>query len=226
MIKYQVSLNKGVEAFGTGPSITANEIVDTADASALAREIHHLNSLIPEQVAEAVLQNFCEAAANLMAMGYAVVLRSGADAAIRIYPDVHVKGGNINLDRAKALIPGTVALSLDNAGELVTKAGVTFRAKAECEPKFNDLLTKAEARLERKEVVEKAFVKRANASGDDAAEEGGGTPGGSGSDSGSGNNGGSGSDSGSGNGGSTGGSTGGGSGSATKPGGGGPVIDV
>lgn len=211
MIKYQVSLNKGVEAFGTGPTITANEIVDTADASALAREIHHLNSLIPEQVAEAVLQNFCEAAANLMAMGYAVVLRSGADAAIRIYPDVHVKGGNINLDRAKQLIPGTVALSLDNAGDLVSKAGVTVRAKAECEPKFNDLLTKAEARLERKEVVEKAFVKRANAS-DDAAEEGGG---GSGSDAG-----GSGSDSGSGSG-SNGGSTGG----STKPGGG-PVIDV
>ena len=211
MIKYQVSLNKGVEAFGTGPTITANEIVDTADASALAREIHHLNSLIPEQVAEAVLQNFCEAASNLMAMGYAVVLRSGADAAIRIYPDVHVKGGNINLDRAKQLIPGTLALSLDNAGELVTKAGVTVRAKAECEPKFNDLLTKAEARLERKEVVEKAFVKRANASdneggGSDSSDEEGG-----GSDSGSGSGGGS-------NGGSTGGST--------KPGGGGPVIDV
>lgn len=211
MIKYQVSLNKGVEAFGTGPTITANEIVDTADASALAREIHHLNSLIPEQVAEAVLQNFCEAAANLMAMGYAVVLRSGADAAIRIYPDVHVKGGNINLDRAKALIPGTVALSLDNAGDLVTKAGVTVRAKAECEAKFTDLLTKAEARLERKEVVEKAFVKRANGSNDDSAEEGGSSDSGSGSDSGN-------------NGGSTGVSTGGGS---TKPGGsGGPVIEV
>ena len=211
MIKYQVSLNKGVEAFGTGPSITANEIVDTADASALAREIHHLNSLIPEQVAEAVLQNFCEAAANLMAMGYAVVLRSGADAAIRIYPDVHVKGGNINLDRAKALIPGTVALSLDNAGDLVTKAGVTVRAKAECEVKFTDLLTTAGVRLERKEVVEKAFVKRAGASdepgGSDAGE--GGSDGGSGSD----------------GGGSTGGSTGG-SGGSTKPGGGGPVIDV
>ena len=212
MIKYQVSLNKGVEAFGTGPTITANEIVDTADASALAREIHHLNSLIPEQVAEAVLQNFCEAAANLMAMGYAVVLRSGADAAIRIYPDVHVKGGNINLDRAKQLIPGTVALSLDNAGELVTKAGVTVRAKAECEPKFNDLLTTAGARLERKEVVEKAFVKRANASD---SENGGGTPGSDSSDS----------EGDSGSGGSTGGSTGG-SGGSTKPGGGGPVIDV
>lgn len=207
MIKYQVSLNKGVEAFGTGPTITANEIVDTADASALAREIHHLNSLIPEQVAEAVLQNFCEAAANLMAMGYAVVLRSGADAAIRIYPDVHVKGGNINLDRAKQLIPGTIALSLDNAGELVTKAGVTVRAKAECEVKFNDLLTKAEARLERKEVVEKAFVKRAGASDDAASgDSSDNEQGGSGSGSGSGSNGGS-------------------TGGSTKPGGG-PVIDV
>ena len=214
MIKYQVSLNKGVEAFGTGPSITANEIVDTADASALAREIHHLNSLIPEQVAEAVLQNFCEAAANLMAIGYADVLRSGADAAIRIYPDVHVKGGNINLDRAKQLIPGTVALSLDNAGELVTKAGVTVRAKAECEVKFTDLLTTAGARLERKEVVEKAFVKRANASDSSDSENGGSDSSDSEGDGGS--TGGSG-----GNGGST-----GGSGGSTKPGGGGPVIDV
>lgn len=215
MIKYQVSLNKGVEAFGTGPTITANEIVDTADASALAREIHHLNSLIPEQVAEAVLQNFCEAAANLMAMGYAVVLRSGADAAIRIYPDVHVKGGNINLDRAKALIPGTVALSLDNAGELVTKAGVTVRAKAECEPKFNDLLTKAEARLERKEVVEKAFVKRADNANDNDNDNGSGSTGGEsgGSQAPSG-----GSNSGSSSGGSNPGSTGG---SSDKP-----VIDV
>ena len=213
MIKYQVSLNKGVEAFGTGPTITANEIVDTADASALAREIHHLNSLIPEQVAEAVLQNFCEAAANLMAMGYAVVLRSGADAAIRIYPDVHVKGGNINLDRAKQLIPGTVALSLDNAGELVTKAGVTVRAKAECEPKFNDLLTTAGARLERKEVVEKAFVKPANASDNDGGSDSSDSEGDGGSTGGSGGNGGSGNQGGSG-------------GGSTKPGGGSPVIDV
>ena len=213
MIKYQVSLNNGVEAFGTGPSITANEIVDTADASALAREIHHLNSLIPEQVAEAVLQNFCEAAANLMAMGYAVVLRSGADAAIRIYPDVHVKGGNINLDRAKQLIPGTVALSLDNAGDLVSKAGVTVRAKAECEPKFNDLLTTAGARLERKEVVEKAFVKRANASDNDGGSDSSDSEGDGGSTGGSGGNGGSGNQGGSG-------------GGSTKPGGGGPVIDV
>ena len=210
MIKYQVSLNKGVEAFGTGPTITANEIVDTADASALAREIHHLNSLIPEQVAEAVLQNFCEAAANLMAMGYAVVLRSGADAAIRIYPDVHVKGGNINIDRAKQLIPGTVALSLDNAGDLVTKAGVTVRAKAECEPKFNDLLTKAEARLERKEVVEKAFVKRVDNANDNANDNE--SEGGSSSEGGSG---------------STGGSTSGGSNPGSSSGSGNkPVIDV
>ena len=112
------------------------------------------------------------------------------------------------------LIPGTVTLSLDNAGDLVTKAGVTVRAKAECEAKFTDLLATAGARLERKEVIEKAFVKRANNDNDNANDnEPGGSDnegGGSGSDSGSGSDGGSG---------STGGSTNPGSGNK-------PVIDV
>lgn len=164
-IKYQGQLNQGVEAFGTGKTITANEIVETVDEKALAREIHHLNALIPEQVAESVLQNFCQAAAQLMAMGYAVVLKNGNEAAIRIYPDVHVKGGNINLERAAELIPGTTDLTLENASELLNKAGVTVRAKAECEQKMTDLLLAQGASLERKDFVEKARVLRKENSG-------------------------------------------------------------
>ena len=164
-IKYQGQLNQGVEAFGTGKTITANEIVETVDEKALAREIHHLNALIPEQVAESVLQNFCQAAVQLMAMGYAVVLKNGNEAAIRIYPDVHVKGGNINLERAAELIPGTTDLTLENAIELLNKAGVTVRAKAECEQKMTDLLLAQSASLERKDFVEKARVLRKENSG-------------------------------------------------------------
>lgn len=164
-IKYQGQLNQGVEAFGTGKTITANEIVETVDEKALAREIHHLNALIPEQVAVSVLQNFCQAAAQLMAMGYAVVLKNGNEAAIRIYPDVHVKGGNINLERAAELIPGTSDLTLENASELLNKAGVTVRAKAECEQKMTDLLLAQGASLERKDFVEKARVLRKENSG-------------------------------------------------------------
>lgn len=171
-MKYQVWLNQGNEAIGSGKSITANEIVETADEKALAREIHHLNQLIPEQVAEAVLANFCQAAAQLMAMGYAVTLKNGNDVALRIYPDIKIKGGNINLARAKELDPTVSELSMANAGDLALKAGVTVRAKAECESKFTDLLLAQGASVERKAVVEKAFVARKGSQGGSA---GGGT---------------------------------------------------
>ena len=173
MIKYEICLNNGNEAFGTGKTITANEVVETVDEKALAREIHHLNALIPEQVAESVLANFCQAAAQLMAMGYAVVLKNGNDAALRIYPDIHIKGGNINLARAKELDPTVTDLTLENAGDLATKAGVTVRAKAECESKFTELLLAQGASVERKGVVEKPYVARKDNSG--SGNQGGGT---------------------------------------------------
>lgn len=72
MIQYEVNLNNGVEAFGTGKTITANEVLLTCDEKALAREIHHQNSLIPEEVAASVLGYFGKAAAQLMAMGFAI----------------------------------------------------------------------------------------------------------------------------------------------------------
>ena len=172
MIKYQVNFNKGVEAFGTSKTITATEVVETVDEKALAREIHHLNQLIPQQVAEAVLANFCQAAAQLMAMGYAVTLKNGNDVALRIYPDIKIKGGNINLARAKELDPSVSALSMEIAGDLALKAGVTVRAKAECEAKFTELLLAQGASVERKAVVEKAFVARKGSQGGSA---GGGT---------------------------------------------------
>lgn len=129
MIQYKVFLNNGVEAFGiTEKTITANEELQTVDEQALAREITHENPLIPEQVAKAVLENFCKAAANLMSMGFAIQLKNGQDVALRIYPDVHVKGGNINLNRAKELDATVTELTVDNAGSLVDKAGVTLRA--------------------------------------------------------------------------------------------------
>ena len=164
-MKYEISLNQGNEVLGSGKTITANEVVETVDEKALAREIHHLNALIPEQVAESVLANFCQAAAQLMAMGYAVTLKNGNDVALRIYPDIHIKGGNINLARAKELDPTVTDLTLENAGDLATKAGVTVRAKAECETKFTELLLAQGASVERKGVVEKAYVARKENSG-------------------------------------------------------------
>lgn len=164
-MKYSVSLNLGNEYIGANEkTITANEVVETVDEQALAREISHENPLIPEQVAKAVLENFCKAAASLMSMGFAIQLKNGKDVALRLYPDIHVKGGNINLSRARELDPTVTELTLQNAGALVDKAGVTVRAKAECEQKFTELLLSMGASVQRKEVVEKAKVTRADGS--------------------------------------------------------------
>ena len=184
-MKYSVSLNLGNEYIGANEkTITANEVVETVDEQALAREIAHENPLIPEQVAKAVLENFCKAAAQLMSMGFAIQLKNGNDVAMRIYPDIHVKGGNINLSRAQQLDPSVTELTVENAGALVDKAGVTVRAKAECEQKFTELLLSMGVGLQRKEVVEKAKVVRTEGGSTPTTPtnpgNGGSTPGGNG----------------------------------------------
>ena len=167
-------MNNGIEAFGIDQkTITANEFVMTCDEQALAREISHENALIPEQVAKAVLENFCKAAAQLMSMGFAIQLKNGNDVALRIHPDIHVKGGNINLARAKELDPTVTELTKENAGDLVNRAGVVVRAKAECEPKFTELLLSMGAGISRKDVIERAMVARKDDSGSN--ENNGGT---------------------------------------------------
>ena len=174
-MKYEISLNQGNEVLGSGKTITANEVVETVDEKALAREIHHLNALIPEQVAESVLANFCQAAAQLMAMGYAVTLKNGNDVALRIYPDIHIKGGNINLARAKELDPTVTELTEDNAGELIDKAGgVQVRVRATCMQKFTDLLEAEEYQVKRVGIETKAYVAKTGSSEGSEGGNGGG----------------------------------------------------
>ena len=156
MIKYKICLNKGKGATETNDkTITTNEVVKACDESALAKEISHLNPLIPEQVAKSVLDNFCEAALNLMSMGFAVHLKNGNDVAMRLYPDMQVDGGSINLQKAQELDPDITELTLDNASDLVQKAGLTVRVKAVCQPKFSERLRKRGLTLHKTEVVER-----------------------------------------------------------------------
>ena len=172
MIEYKGQLNMGNEALGTEKTITANESLRTCDTKALAREIAHAShDLIPEQVAAMVLENFCKAAAEKMAEGFAIQLNNGQDVAIRIYPDIHVKGGNINLARAKELDPTVTELTVENAGDLIDRAGgVTCRVRATCMQKFTDLLEKEEYQVKRTGIEVKAYVERVG--GDDDGDEG------------------------------------------------------
>lgn len=165
MIKYDVQLNQGNEALQTDKTITANELLLTCDEKALAREIHHQNALIPEDVAASVLGYFGKAAAQLMAMGFAIQFKNGQDVLMRIYPDVHLKGGNINLERAKQLDPTVTELTLENAGELATKAGVTVRVRCESEVKFTELLNTEGFSIERNSIKEAAYVAKKGSTG-------------------------------------------------------------
>ena len=175
MIQYEVQLNQGNEALQTGKTITANEVLLTCDEKALAREIHHQNSLIPEDVAASVLGYFGKAAAQLMAMGFAIQFKQGQDVLMRIYPDVHLKGGNINLERAKQLNPEVTDLTLENAGELATQVGVKVRVRCETEAKFTELLQSEGISVERKAVKEVAYVAKKGSDGGDSGEQTGGS---------------------------------------------------
>ena len=165
MIEYKGQLNMGNEALGADKTITANEQVRTCDTKALAREISHQNSLIPEDVAASVLGYFCKAAVQKMAEGFAVQLTNGNDVALRIFPDVHVKGGNINLARAKELDPTVTELTEENAGALIDKAGVTVRVRAICQQKFTDLLDSEEYQLKRTGIEVVPYVAKGNGNG-------------------------------------------------------------
>lgn len=174
-MEYDIQINNGVEAFGTAgqKTITINESVKTVDAKFLAHYISLHNPTIPQQTAESVLANFVECSAELMAQGNAIQLKNGQDVAMRIYPDIHIKGGNINLARAKELDPSVTEITAENATQLVQKAGVTVRAYAEVEQKFTDLLLAQGASVTASgKITEKAAVQRTN--GSDSSDTDGG----------------------------------------------------
>ena len=181
-MEYTISINNGVEAFGTAgqKTITVNEELKTVDAKFLAHYISLHNPTIPQQTAQSVLENFVECAAELMAQGNAIQLKNGPDVALRLYGDIHIKGGNINLQRARELMPGLTDITPENAQELVSRAGLTVRAYAEVEQKFTDLLLAQGASVTSSgRVVEKAPVARKDG-GEGGEQEGGGSENGNG----------------------------------------------
>lgn len=175
-MEFDIQINNGVEAFGTAgqKTITVNESLKTVDAKFLAHYISLHNPTIPQQTAESVLANFVECAAELMAQGNAIQLKNGNDVAMRLYADIHIKGGNINLARAKELDPSVTEITVENAPALVQKAGVTVRAYVEAEQKFTDLLLAQGASVTGSgKVTEKAAVQRKDGEGGGSDNQGG-----------------------------------------------------
>ena len=161
MLKFNVCLNQGNEALNTGKSITANEVCEVADNGFVAHHVQlHTHGLITEDIAKIVLDNFCETVAELVGQGYAVQLCKGGDVMLRIYPDIHLNGDNINLGRAQQLDPSVTDLTLENAGDLAARVGVTVRPRAAVTAKFAALLDQKKAAVERAAVIERPYVQR------------------------------------------------------------------
>ena len=160
-IKFNVCLNQGNEALQTGKSITANEVCETADNKFVAHHVElHTRGLITEDIAKIVLDNFCETVAELVGQGYAVQLCKDGDVMLRIFPDIHLNGDSINLARAQQLDPTVTDLTLQNAGDLAARVGVTVKPRATVSAKFIDLLDAKKGTVERNAVVEKPYVAR------------------------------------------------------------------
>ena len=179
MIEYNLQINNGNEAFGvTGKTITANEVVKTISVDFLAEELGHANELIPKSVIKEVLSHFAEVSVRLMAEGFAIQFMNGQDVVLRLYPDIHLKCQSINLTKARELLNEptlTEEQMVERAGEIADKVGVTVRAYAEVQRTFTQMLQDAKPSIQRRGIVEKAYVERAN--GEGTGDGGGNTPG-------------------------------------------------
>ena len=185
MFYYEVRINNGVEAFGVdSKTITVSEVTRNVDEKALAREVSHFNPLVPEHVVGGVMQSEAEAWVHFLAQGNAIQVKAGNDVIMRIYADVKIKGGNINLARAREIMPDEVVTEqdmVDHAGELVSRAGLEVKAHVEVEKKFTDLLIDASSGFERVAIVERPRIMRKESTGDSTPGGGSGTTPGGGS---------------------------------------------
>ena len=174
MVRYNLNLNLGNEAFQTGKTITATEVVETCDSAELSREIQHLAEVVNARTAKFVLDNTLAAVLQKLSEGKAVVFTLDGKAALRIYPDVHLKAGSINLAKARELDPTVTDLTLENISAIAQKAGgVVVRAKAECEQVLTDRLRAAEGlSLHMESKVEKPYVARVSSNGNGGSNGG------------------------------------------------------
>ena len=101
MIEYDIKINEGNDVLGMGKTITLKKSIKKTSDQFLMQSIYYKNRLIPQQVVEDVLDSWFAAAIDQLENGCSVSLKYKGNTMIRISPEVCIKGGNINLKRAK-----------------------------------------------------------------------------------------------------------------------------
>lgn len=164
MVDYKIYVNNGVDAFGTtGKTLSVEEQPKTVSVDFIADAIHSQNELISKRLAAEVLAIFGTVAARMMAEGLALQFQNDGKAILRLYADAKIRGGNINLERARQLTGDRQleeAEMVSRAGEIVSLAGIQLRAYAETEQRFNDMLKSYSPQLRLAGVVERPRIER------------------------------------------------------------------
>ncbi len=176
-VDYRIFINNGVDAFNTtGKTLSVEEQPKSVSVDFLADAIHSQNELIPKRTAKEVLSLFGVVAARLMAEGLAMQFTDDGKVLLRVYADAKIKGGNINLARARELT-GDASLTeeqmVSRAGEIVALAGVQIRAYAEVQQKFNELLQSFNPSPNLSGIVERARIERKDGEGGGSDNQGG-----------------------------------------------------
>ena len=177
--QYNIKVNQGNEALGTGPSISVEESPrGTATKKDLAKHMHMLNGLVPESVCLQTIELFGEALIHLAAQGVKVPLFGFKDKRFcTIYMDLKLDK-NISLAAVQAIDPSITELTVENAPQFVKASDIKARLKFETEDGGNEALTDEMEGLERNEVSVKAYVQRKENSGSGNSGNGGNNNGG------------------------------------------------
>lgn len=162
MITYNVNINNGNENLGfEGQTITLQEILTPVGNIDIARQINHQNPLIPQSLAETIVEYTIKGIAELLALGHVVQLNVGGSVMLRLWPDVKPKGcDSINLTRAQEKDPTITEFTVENASEILDLFGVTVKVNSEVQSKFSELLRDLKPELKRQKIINRPKVTR------------------------------------------------------------------
>lgn len=140
MIDYDIIINEGNDILGMDKTITLKRKPHLLSSQRLLQRIYDKNPLVPKQVTKGVIDFLFDVIVDELSNGRSVRLKRGNETQLRFSPEVRIKGGNINLKRAKELDPSVTDITPENAAALVRKAGTYIRVKVRCDKRMTQKL--------------------------------------------------------------------------------------
>ena len=159
-MEYIININEGNEILGMEKTVTVSVDKRIASNRELARQIHNHNRLIPESIILSLIEDVLAATLELVSLGQTVRLKYQGDTFISISPEIRIKGGNINMERARRIDPETTDITPENVHSLVARSGIEMCASVRPDKRFTKKLRSMKPLMEFKEVAVKKKVRK------------------------------------------------------------------